>query len=427
MARRVDAGAAARRDSPVLKKLRRRFVAIIMALVGSVVIAMVGISYSNSLSSLNSIVSRSLDMALEERNAVPDAAAGSETLGMEHLPVLWIDVSPTGAKLSSNESRLSFDTDSLSDALADALSSDANEGRIAQCHLAWRRESSAFGWRIAVADTTSIDSERDAQLVKSLELAGAGMLLVFAVAVVLSRWASRPVKLAWEQQHRFVADASHELKTPLAVIIANNEILEKSAPELPEGSRRWIESTQEEAERMRGLIEEMLELARTEEGAGSTRQNVDVDMSELVEGEALQFDAVAFEHGSSIETNIAPGIHVMGDPEQLERLVKTLVDNACKYAERGTEVDVALVRRGGLVELEVSNAGEPIPAEDLPHIFDRFYRSDKARARSTGGFGLGLAIAKGIVESHGGRISASSSAESGTTFTVRLPEPRASA
>ena len=110
-----------------------------------------------------------------------------------------------------------------------------------------------------------------------------------------------------------------------------------------------------------------------------------------------------------------------GDPEQLERLVKTLLDNACKYAAPKTAIDVALARRGSQAELSVTNQGTPIDPDDLPHLFDRFWRSDKARARETGGFGLGLAIARGIVEAHGGRIFVTSDAETGTRFTVRLP------
>lgn len=408
----------------MLGKLRRRFVAIIMLLVGSLVIAMVGISYRNTMSSLDSIVSRSLDMALEEHSALPDSDADGEALGMEHLPVLWIDLSGTGAKLGSNETRLCFDTDHLTEAIGSAISSDQDEGRLSEFHLTWRRVSSPYGWRLAVADTTSIDAERNAQIISSLKLGGAGMLVLLALAIVLSKWASRPVQVAWEQQHQFVADASHELMTPLAVIIANNGILERREDELPQDCVRWVRSTRDEAERMRGLIEEMLELARTEEGGGGVRRDVDVDLSELVEGEALQFDAVAYERGTSIETDISPEAHVSGDPEQLDRLVKTLIDNACKYAAVGTRVTVRLERRAGTAALSVNNEGDPIPPEDLPHVFDRFYRSDKARARSTGGFGLGLAIAKGIAESHGGRIEVKSSAGQGTTFTVTLHETR---
>lgn len=172
---------------------------------------------------------------------------------------------------------------------------------------------------------------------------------------------------------------------------------------------------------MKGLVEGLLELARTEDGVASQMRRVDVDLSDVVEGEAMQFDAVAFERGCTIETSVAEGLHVSGDPDQLERLVKTLLDNACKYARENSAVTVELARRGSAAELSVTNQGTPIDPNDLPHLFDRFWRSDKARARETGGFGLGLAIAKGTAESHGGKISVTSDAQTGTRFVVRLP------
>ena len=172
---------------------------------------------------------------------------------------------------------------------------------------------------------------------------------------------------------------------------------------------------------MRGLVEELLELARTEGCASSARANAPVDLSSLVEGDALQFDAVAYERGCEIDTDVVDGISVLGDQEQLERLLKTLIDNACKYAARGTQVKVTLEKNSSHALFVATNQGEPIPEEDLPHVFDRFWRSDKARARSTGGYGLGLAIAKGIAESHGGRIWATSDNVQGTSFYVKLP------
>ena len=400
----------------VLRKLRHRFVLIIMLLVGGVVLGMVGISSANAQASFDELVDRSLNRALELRDDEPMGSA----IGMEHLPVLWIDVSNAGVTLRSNQSQFSIDANELSDAISQALASDADEGRIDSYGLTWRCAQTSYGWRIAIADTSAIDAARRAQVFNDLKLAVGGLLVLFAVATALSRWALRPVERAWEQQHQFVADASHELKTPLAVILANTQIL-SDADGLPEGSRRWVTSTAEEAERMKGLVEDLLELARTEEGAGGARRNVDVDLSGAVEGEALQFDAVAFERGCSIESEVADDLHVTGDPDQLERLVKTLLDNACKYAATGTEVGVSLRRQGSVAELAVTNQGIPIDPEDLPHLFDRFYRSDKARTRETGGFGLGLAIAKGIVESHGGKISVTSDESSGTRFCVRLP------
>lgn len=393
-----------------------------MALVGTLVIAMVGISYANSQASLDAIVSRSLDMALEQRSGGEgDKDAG---MGMRHLPILWIDLSYGGVKLGSNEAELSIDAGDLATVMGEVVSSDQGDGRLEGSHLSWRRASTLGGFRVVIADTTSIDEEKTSQLMKSALLALVGMAVTFGLAEALARWAVRPVQLAWDQQHQFVADASHELKTPLAVILADTEILLRKDDELGEGVLRWVESAHDEAEHMRGLVEEMLELARTEDAAGSKRDNVRIDLSDTVERETLEFDAVAFERGTSIESSIDPNLCVMGDASQLSRLVKTLIENACKYTPKGSSVTVSLSHRAGMAELAVTNGGDPIPAEDLPHVFDRFWRSDRARTRETGGYGLGLAIAKGIAESHSGKIEVTSTAEAGTTFTVRLPEAR---
>ncbi len=390
-------------------------------MVGVVLLAMAGFGFVSAQNSFDALVDRSLERALEDRNTLPAGDQGSETMGMEHLPVLWVDVSYDGTTIGSNQSQFSVDSDTLTEALTLACTSSDTYGRYSSKHVTWKKQQSAFGWRIALADTTSVDAEKAHQLVVSAGLALGGVAAAFCIAMLLSKWALRPVQKAWDQQHQFVADASHELKTPLAVILANSQILQQSESEMPEDCKRWVEGTAEEAERMRGLVESLLELARTEEGAGSARRNVDVDLSSTVEGEALQFDAVAFEKGCLIETRVEPDVHVMGDPEQLARLTKTLVDNACKYANKDSQVTVALSRHNGTAQLSVNNLGEPIPEEDLPHVFDRFYRSDKARTRQTGGFGLGLAIARGIAEGHGGKISVTSTQQDGTTFSVRLP------
>ena len=135
----------------------------------------------------------------------------------------------------------------------------------------------------------------------------------------------------------------------------------------------------------------------------------------------MEFDGVAFERGCTIESDIEPNIHLQGDRTQLSRAVRTLIDNATKYATKGTTVTVRLKKPEKRAVLTVNNASAPMDPEDLEHIFDRFYRSDKARSREeTGGFGLGLAICKGIVDAHGGSIKATSTAEEGTTFQVTL-------
>ena len=184
----------------------------------------------------------------------------------------------------------------------------------------------------------------------------------------------------------------------------------------------WVEGISAEATRMQHLTEDMLTLAQADAGIDTKQLMSDVDLSSVVEGQVLQFDAVAFERGLTIEDEVEEGLHVQGDEMRLESAVKTILENACKYSEQPGTIALKLVRAKNQAVLTVHNGGDPIPSEDLPHLFDRFYRSDKARTHEgeAASFGLGLSIAKSTVEMHGGTIAAASDA-SGTTFTIKLP------
>ena len=222
---------------------------------------------------------------------------------------------------------------------------------------------------------------------------------------------------------RFIADASHELKTPLSVIKADLQILDQSPSGFSNSDRVWITRANEEVSRMQGLVTELLELAEAENVARSSDMRTDqVDFSSVVEKSSLQLDPVAFDRAISIETHSDKDVYVRGNVNELERLVTILIENACKYANPRSSIDVCLWETGSLAVLDVNNTGTPIKAEDLPHLFERFYRTDHARTREgQGGYGLGLAIAKTIAEAHGGTISARSDQEHGTTFTLTLP------
>jgi signal transduction histidine kinase len=229
----------------------------------------------------------------------------------------------------------------------------------------------------------------------------------------------KPVAKAWAQQQQFVADASHELKTPLTAILATNNIL-LSNPEYTIGEqRKWIENSQAEANHMKDLINNMLFLAKSEDEKVQLMMS-ELSLSDIVTDTTLQFEPVAFENGTLIDSNIEGAITIQGDLTQMRQLVHILIDNACKYAGENGLVTVTLMRAPGTIRLEVNNTGTPIPNEDLPHIFERFYRSDKARTQQnqSGGYGLGLAIAKSIADRHKAQISAASSEADGTTFSV---------
>ncbi len=256
------------------------------------------------------------------------------------------------------------------------------------------------------------------------------LLAVLAVSIVpavagsyaLSGRVLRPIKAAVDSQRTFIADASHELKTPIAVVRTNAELLERhlKSPSGPTGSDAVVVSDiLSESERLGKMVDQMLTLAQADAGvAVPTTQ--DVYLHEVTEEVGRSMRALAEGRGLNMQVDVAGPAEVRGSRERLRELLVILVDNAIKYTEPGGRIGVTLHRKGRNAVLTVTDTGHGIPAESLPHIFDRFYRVDKARSRESGGTGLGLAIARQIVEAHGGTIGIQSQVDKGTTVTVEL-------
>ena len=407
----------------MLARLRRNFVAVAMSIAGAVLLASLGSSFFSSYTTQQALTDDLLTRALSAESWAAARIGDGDGRGADVMLAVAVDVGFDGTVSLSSATPLTISDPALEELLAEALSSESASGKNSSYHVAWMRASTPSGWRVALADTYSRDAALRAQATMDAAIFLVAMAALLLVVRRLARWILRPVEEAWDQQRRFVSDASHELKTPLAVILANAQILE-TVEGVPEDARRWARSTADEAKHMKGLVEDLLTLARADEqrASGERAAAERVDLSALVDGCALEFDAVAFERGCSIESSLEPGLSVVGDPSQLGRLVRTLLDNATKYAARGTEVRVALAREGRRCRLAVTNLGDVIAPEDLEHLFERFYRTDRARERQPqGGFGLGLAIARSIAEAHGGTIGATSTSEEGTTFTVLLP------
>jgi signal transduction histidine kinase len=331
---------------------------------------------------------------------------------------------------------------------------------------------------IALADASSLLDDTLQQTGISFLIWLGAMAIFFFISLLLSQIALRPAAEAWERQKRFVADASHELKTPLAVILANNSLLLAHPEKTIAEQAQWIDSTQAEAQRMDGLVRDLLLLAQSdEEEQGTSTKDAPlplVDLSALTKRSLLQFEAVFFERGVSLMADVADNLSVEGNAEQLERLIQILLDNASKYAKapegvalqsqgqgpgsaQGSAQDAAqgsaqgssaqgssvqgssaqdlaqptirVVLRPGSpdgqrVILTVANSGEVIDPALLPHLFERFYRADSAHS-DTEGSGLGLSLAKAIVDAHHGSIEVASAPTDTpqaptTTFTVTL-------
>ena len=275
----------------------------------------------------------------------------------------------------------------------------------------------------AFADAAGYHDSVQETVLKSAVLWLVIMTLFLLISMFMAKVAVKPVKESWDRQQEFVADASHELKTPLTVILANNNILLSPERDLSEDDRKWIESNQDEAAHMKALVDQLLFLARSDSGDQKMLLS-DLDLGDMIMGDVLQFEPVAFERGILIEPDLEPDTHIEGDSTMIKQLIHILLDNACKYAAENGTIHVSLKKERQGCTFSVNNPGQPIPAEDLPHIFERFYRADKARTYQDGasGYGLGLAIAQSIAQDHNGTISCTSTEEDGTTFTVRFRE-----
>lgn len=359
--------------------------------------------------------------------AAPPTIGGRERDGGQVIPMALFSVSVDGAMTALGRyNTASISQDVLEQAGQQLAGADEGFGSLSDLGLFYVKRQAGGVMYLAFADMGSASGWRS--LAATLAVVEVAALAVFfVISLFFSRWALRPVARAWTQQRRFVADASHDLKTPLTVILANTSIALEHPERSVASQSQWLESTQHEAEAMQSLVGDLLALAKMDEEEAAAQSGAarpafeEVDLSDVLEGEVLQFESVAFERGVKLESQVEPGIELRGNEQRLRRLAGTLIDNACKYVDDGGAVNVSLSRAGKQAKLEVRNTGAPISPEDLPHVFDRFYRADKARTGDAGGHGLGLAIARAIAEEHGGTLTVSSTQADGTAFTATLP------
>ncbi|TEB06038.1 Sensor kinase CusS [Pelotomaculum schinkii] len=408
----------------MIRKLRRKFIFINMTLISLVLIIVFAsicfFSYQRTKAESYDVMQRVINSDIGMPPPPVEIGNRHPKKAMPMLPVFSALLDDQGKIISAARENVAVSDEMIAEVSERVLASGRQEGILYDQRLRFLLKHTPEGVRITFADMTR-ELEAMTNLMITLLLVGAGGLAAFfLISLFLSGWALNPVEKAWEQQRRFVADASHELKTPLTVILANTGILLAHRQDTIDRQSKWVEYTQAEANRMKKLVDDLLFLAKSDAAEAPALQT-SMNFSDVVWSCFLHFESVAYEQGIIIKSEIAPDITLTGDEGQLNQLAVILLDNACKYAGKSGTVTLTLKRLQESVLLTVSNTGAPIPVEHLNHIFERFYRSDSSRSREQGGYGLGLAIAKAIVENHRGRISVESSEKAGTTFSVNFP------
>ena len=400
----------------MLKRLRIKFVCMMMTIVTIMICVILGLILNFTR---NNLETQSIQM-MQSIAAEPFHIGRPDEPPKEiRLPFFSLQMGPKGELVATGGGYYDLsDQDFLAELIEVSTASGAQTGVLSEYNLRYWLASTPKGQRLVFADISS-EINTMKSLARTCVVIGVLSFLVFlGVSLLLARWAVKPVERAWEQQRQFVADASHELKTPLTVITTNAELLQD--PRCGEAERTvFSQNILTVSKQMRALTERLLDLARVDNGKHNM-SFAEIDFSRLVTGASLPFEAVFFEKGLCFAAEITQDIRIHASESHIRQVVDILLDNAQKYSYTGTDVVLKLRRVGrNSCLLTLTNVGDSISQEDLKNIFKRFYRVDSARSMNQS-YGLGLSIAQSIVQEHKGKIWAES-CNGVNTFSVQLP------
>ncbi len=418
----------------MIAKLRKKFILVIMLCVMSTISIALGslfvINYISYKRNVNNFLERELDMysgfreeRLPDKNRREDNDIFSFNMfddkPMHFLPSVCITLDYSGSVIESKINYLELSDEDIDKLANTIVTSKQKRGSVSSFGLEYLSITEDNYTYIVAADNSFESGNIRNLFILCIISFMISFFVFFAISVLLSTWILKPVEKSWQQQNRFVSDASHELRTPITVILANLNILSSKKDDLIKTQYQWIDNTKEEANRMKQLVDELLFLARSDD-----RQNKlvfsKIDLSELLLSRMLSFEALAFEKGIRLDYDISDDLNIIGHEGNVKQLISILLDNAMKYCGDKGSVYLKAFSLKDRTYVLVKNSGDLIDAEDLKHIFERFYRTDKSRSRTEGGYGLGLAIAKTIVDNMHGKISVLSDKENGTVFKLEL-------
>lgn len=412
----------------MFNKLRNRFLVLNMVIISLIMLAAFGSIYTITYQNVNRDIQAELQSVLkfysksdEERGMKSSQGPLSPTNLQPGLSLTFELHTDPQWNITSADSLFDLDDEFYELAKNKVASSHSKRGQFNLDGNKWAYivEQNGDGYSIVYLDVTA-RQKIVTNLVYTFVIVGLAMLIIiFFTSRFFANRSIAPVREAFDKQRRFIADASHELKTPLAVIQTNADVLISNSDDTIRNQSKWLHRIKSETERMKTLTSDLLYL--TEMDDIRTRMIfVPFNFSEAVESVILTMEAVIFEKQLSLSYEIEPGLTVRGNSEQMKQVVMILLDNAMKYANTEGSISLKLQKRNHDILLSVTNSGAGIPPEHLDKIFDRFYRVDPSRSRKNGGYGLGLAIAKTIVEQHKGKIYAISVQNEDTTFYIQL-------
>ncbi|PRR83564.1 sensor histidine kinase [Clostridium vincentii] len=421
----------------MFKKLKVRFIATAMILIVSMVVLICTSIYIFTKENSENMIFSQIEEKLISIKGISNQEFANE-IG-ESIP----DNRQTTPKFRNNKGSISviydkknstvlyssmddIETETIASMVNTALENGKDKGFITESedNFAYTYRNSFMGVEIVFQDSSMYEDTMDRLIITCIVIGTISIALLFLVSIVIVNKSIKPVEEAYESQKRFIADASHELKTPLAVVKTNIEVLKANEEDTIKNQKKWVDYISFQTDRMAKLVNNLLYLAKADnnEKLGiETKFNI----SDGIMNQVLSFEAVLFENNLNLQCDIAENIEFQGDKEGINQLVGIFIDNAIKHAFKNSDIEVELKERRQKIYFSVKNKGEIIPEEDIDMIFDRFYRVDKSRAREKGGYGLGLSIAKSIVKKYKGKITVESK-DNSTIFTAELPSVESS-
>lgn len=396
----------------MFEKLKRKFIFINMTLLTLVFILIFGTIYLTTAANMDRELEGDLKGAIQNpRKPGPNFKNGNSI-------IIDLDSENNVANVTTN---IEIDNAVLEESIYSILK---NENKIDKIDISgssygYLKEHTPKGLKIALI-SRELQINMLNNLLKVFLIVGSiSLFLLFYISVYLTNKTIKPIKESFEKQKQFIADASHELKTPLAIIRTNTSVITSNKDKTVDSQIKWINYISNQVDRMAKLIDDMLSLTKLDSNKVMEEKS-SFDLSKVLDSILLGFEAVVFENNIILETEIQKNVDLKANKEEIKKLCSILLDNALKYTNSGGRIDVILYEDKNKVYLKVKNTGDGIKKEDLEKIFERFYRIDTSRARETGGYGLGLSIAKSIVESHNGKIYAESNIGKDTTFIVEF-------
>lgn len=393
-------------------KLKKKFILINMALLTTVFVAIFGTIFTMTYSNIVNEMNGEMEILLR---------GGHKPKPYYNYIVVEYDKDENILN-TFTPFNTEVDSDDLKESVVQILESEdrSNKIEIDGTKYSYKKDNTRMGTKIVLLDRTYLQNTV-LQLLRSFLLVGSVSLIVLLfISFYLTNKALKPIKESFEKQKQFIADASHELKTPLTIIKTNASLVLSNPEDSVRHQSKWINYISSQADRMSELVNEMLSLAKLDVEENKLELQ-SINMSKIVQSMMLGFDAIIYENGIELEENISKDIFINGDTEGIKKLFSILMDNAIKHSNKTGKITVDLFKDKNKVKLMVKNTGEGIEAEHLEKIFERFYRVDTSRVRETGGYGLGLSIAKSITTQHKGKIYANSNVGEDTTFIVELP------